>query len=218
MNATCANMAGGFTCTCNPGFNKVGDGTGTGGCVEGTECSPNPCANGGTCMDVMGGPGHSCMCTCGFTGASCMTAQTQTNNGLTSGAPSFALTAGTAYFTQISIAATGRLFGLGVGNVGGSAMFRMALYSDVASSPVARLATVGPTTGTGTVTFPIAACTAVTAGTYWVAIMADGPLTIGQDTNSVTGYDQASSMLADPAGPVMSVSRNNLAVYAITVP
>ncbi|WP_437785513.1 calcium-binding EGF-like domain-containing protein [Sorangium sp. So ce1097] len=65
--STCVNDAGGYTCTCLPGY------TGT-NCemeIDSDHCAPSPCQNGSTCVNDAGG--YTCTCLPGYTGTNCET-------------------------------------------------------------------------------------------------------------------------------------------------
>ncbi len=64
-DATCANTAGAFTCTCNTGYE--GDGVNCEKITNG--CDSNPCKNGGTCIDE--GDSYTCNCVTGYEGVNC---------------------------------------------------------------------------------------------------------------------------------------------------
>lgn len=64
-NSTCANTYGGYTCTCNAGYQ--GDATGR-NCASGP-CAANPCQNGGTCAPDS--CGYRCACPPGYYGRDC---------------------------------------------------------------------------------------------------------------------------------------------------
>jgi hypothetical protein len=119
---------------------------------------------------------------------------------------------------QITLAAPATLVGLGIGNGSGLGTVRMALYADVGSSPAgARLAVVGPSAFSGT--FPVG-CTPLAAGTYWVAVLSDQDLTVGQEmVNVVSRYKQAAAPeLGTSFGSATADPGAILALYAITIP
>ena len=62
QNGICANVEGGFQCTCNEGFTLSGMGD---SCIDIDECTviPNTCGNG-TCINSFGS--YRCRCNYGF--------------------------------------------------------------------------------------------------------------------------------------------------------
>jgi hypothetical protein len=222
-NAACTNApAGDYTCTCGAGFTAAGSPPGRGptGCADTNGCTGSPCLNGGTCADIPApGSGHTCMCPCGFSGASCETMATRSNVGAVTLPETTALDAQTAYAVQITLTADAKLVGLGIGNGSGLGTVSMALYADSGSSPAgARLAVVGPSAVSGT--FPVAGCTVLSAGTYWVAVLSDQQLTVGQEmVNVVPRYKQAAATeLGVSFGSATADPGAILALYAITIP
>ena len=219
-NAACTNTpAGDYTCTCGAGYSPSGSppGRGAGGCVDINGCSPSPCQNGGTCADVAApGTGATCTCACGYTGASCETAPVESNVGLTSGADPAALDMGVAYALPITIAAPSHLVALGIAGTAGAGSITMALYADTASSPGTRLAVSGSGPVGTTTRLPVTGCVALSAGQYWVAVLADSAIMMSSSGTNPSRYKDSGGLsgtfspTADPG--------NNLAVYAITVP
>ena len=63
-DAVCANIPGGFTCTCIAGF--TGDGK---TCVDTDECASNPCQHGGTCRNLV--DAFACDCLPAYDGPTC---------------------------------------------------------------------------------------------------------------------------------------------------
>ena len=60
-NATCTDLACGFTCACNPGFD--GDGA---TCADIDECATGPCDANATCVNTPGS--YTCTCDAGYAG------------------------------------------------------------------------------------------------------------------------------------------------------